>query len=76
MMCFWWWRRLIVSESDLRPVRPFDRLRSPVILIIIDISPFGLSATTIFLNPRCHVNTILLFQLFIGQMLCRRRLNS
>jgi hypothetical protein len=58
-----------MRESHFRSVGPLDRLRSPVVLVVINISPFGLRTTSVFLNSRCHVDSILLFQLFISQVL-------
>lgn len=65
-----------MGESDLRAVRPFDSFGCPVILVIIDVRPFRFGPATIFLDSRCHVDTILLFQFLVGQMLRGSRLDS
>jgi hypothetical protein len=65
-----------MSECDFGSIRPFDCLGRPVIFIIVDIRPFRFSPTSILLDSGCHVNTILLFQFFIRQVLLWWRLNS
>ena len=65
-----------MRESDFCSVGPLNRLWSPIVLIIINISPFRLCTATVFLDSGRHMNSVLLFQLFICQMLRRRWLDS
>lgn len=66
----------IMRKGNLRPVCPLNRLWSPVVFIIVNVGPLGLCAAAIFLNSRRHVNTILLLQFFICQVLRWCRLGS
>lgn len=59
----------IMRESDLCSICPFDRFRCPIILVVINVGPFSLGATSVSLDSRRHVNAVLLFQFFICQML-------
>jgi hypothetical protein len=64
------------SKARLGAVSPFDRLRSPVVFVVIDIGPFRLGSPTVFLNARSHMDSVLLLQFFICQMLRWRRLHG
>lgn len=66
-----------VREVDLGSICPFDRFRSPIILVVVNIRPLGFGAdSTIFLDARSHMDSILLLQLFVGQMFRGRWRNS
>jgi hypothetical protein len=66
-----------MGKSDLRSICPLDCLGGPVIFVVIDIRPLRFRAySAIFLNTRSHVNAVLLFQLFVRQMLRWGRLDS
>lgn len=68
----WWW--FCVVKICLRPIRPFYCFRRPVIFVVFDIGPLALCCASILLNTRRQVNSILLLQFFVGQVLRRRRL--
>lgn len=64
------------SKARLGAISPFDRLRSPVIFVVIDIGPFRFGPTTVFLDARGHMNSVLLLELLICQVLWWRRLHG
>lgn len=60
------------GESALGSVVPLDSFRSPIIFVVVNVGPLCLFSFAILLNARGQMDSVLLFQFFVGQVFCGR----
>ena len=65
-----------MSQCDFGAIVPLNCFRGPIIFVIVNICPFSFLSVAVRLDARRHMDTVLLFQFLVCQVLARRRLGS
>lgn len=58
----------MLRESGLGAVPPSNGLWGPVLVVIVDIGPFILTRSVVFVEATSHVNAVL-FEFLVGKLL-------